>query len=132
MSASEQQPLGTIAWADLTVPDAAAVRDFYAAVAGWTSSGIDMGGYEDFAMLRADGSAAAGICHARGPNAALPPQWLLYITVPDLDAALAECAARGGSVVAGPKGVGGARYAVIRDPAGAVAALYQHAAPAAG
>lgn len=133
MSTSEQPTLGKIAWVDLTVPDAASVRDFYAAVAGWTSSGVEMGGYEDFAMMTGDGAAAAGICHARGPNAALPPQWIVYITVPDLDASLAESAARGGSVVAGPKGAGGgARYAIIRDPAGAVAALYQHAAPAAG
>jgi predicted enzyme related to lactoylglutathione lyase len=26
---------GTIAWTDLTVPDAEKVRDFYAAVVGW-------------------------------------------------------------------------------------------------
>ena len=34
----EEQPRpepGTIAWADLTVADAPAVRDFYATVAGW-------------------------------------------------------------------------------------------------
>jgi predicted enzyme related to lactoylglutathione lyase len=126
MSASEQPAMGKIAWADLTVPDAVAVRDFYAAVAGWTSSGVDMGGYEDFAMQGADGATAAGICHARGPNAGLPAQWLLYITVPDLDASLAACAARGGSVISGPRDAGGgARFAIIRDPAGAAAALFQ-------
>lgn len=47
-------------------------------------------------------------------------------TVADLDASLAACRARGGEVVSDvtPLGAHG-RYAVIRDPAGAVAALVQ-------
>jgi predicted enzyme related to lactoylglutathione lyase len=52
--------------------------------------------------------------------------WLVYISVADLDASLAACTERGGVVVTGPKNAGGgSRYAVIRDPAGAVAALHQ-------
>lgn len=45
--------------------------------------------------------------------------------VAELDSSLAACAARGGAVLAGPKSMGTARYAVIRDPAGAVVALCQ-------
>ena len=120
-------PIGSIAWFDLTVPDAVRVRDFYAAVAGWTSSPVSMGEYEDFNMIR-EGSdqPVAGICHARGTNAALPAQWMMYIVVADLDASIAAAVANGGQVVAGPKKAGPqARYCVIRDPAGAVAALFQ-------
>ena len=117
--------LGTIGWVDLTVPDAGPIRDFYGAVVGWTTSEIQMGGYSDYCMHPADGEPpAAGICHARGANAALPSCWLVYITVRDLDRSLAECAARGGRVVAGPRSMGEARFAVIQDPAGAIAALY--------
>ena len=75
--------------------------------------------------------AVAGVCHARGSNAGLSPQWLVYITVADLDASLARCRELGGEVLAGPKGKPGSqRYAVIRDPAGAVAALYEPGAAA--
>lgn len=35
---------------DLTVADAPAVRDFYAAVAGWTPAEVPMGGYSDYCM----------------------------------------------------------------------------------
>jgi hypothetical protein len=89
-----------------------------------------MGDYSDFTMLApADDAPTAGVCHARGGNADLPPQWLIYITVDDLDASLAQCSERGGEVIAGPKGMGSAgRYAVIRDPAGAAAALFEPAA----
>lgn len=115
---------GTISWQDLTVADAEGVRDFYQAVVGWKPEPIPMGGYSDFAMS-AEGTAVAGICHARGGNADLPPQWLIYITVEDLDHSLAECHRLGGSLIAGPRGYGGGRYCVIKDPAGAVCALYQ-------
>jgi predicted enzyme related to lactoylglutathione lyase len=116
---------GTIGWTDLTVPDAAAVRDFYQAVVGWTAGEVDRGGYADFAMQAPDGRTVAGICHARGGNAGLPAQWLVYIIVPDVDAAAARCTELGGRLLAGPKDMGPARYCVIQDPAGAVAALYQ-------
>jgi predicted enzyme related to lactoylglutathione lyase len=118
---------GTIGWADLTVPAAEATRDFYAAVVGWQAQALDMGGYSDFIMnAPGTGAAVAGVCHARGGNAAIPAVWLIYITVSDLDTSLAECSARGGEVVVAPRTASGAaRFAVIRDPAGAIAALYQ-------
>ena len=115
---------GTITWQDLTVPDAAAVRDFYAAVVGWQPEALSMGAYSDFVM-NADGGGVAGICHARGANAELPPVWLIYITVEDLDHSLDECQRRGGTLVAAPRSYGGGRYCVIKDPAGAICALYQ-------
>ncbi len=117
---------GTIAWTDLTVPDATTLRDFYAKVIGWHHHAVDMGGYDDFNMLaHRDGDPVAGICHARASNADLPPQWLNYIVVADLDESMRQCVGLGGSVIAGPKSMGDAsRYCVIRDPADAVVALY--------
>jgi uncharacterized protein len=118
---------GTIGWIDLTVPDADVVRDFYVAVAGWTADGLSMGEYDDHVMRTPDGDAVTGICHARGGNAGLPAQWLMYITVPDLDVALAAATARGGACISDIRTHGGARYAAIRDPAGAVCALFEPA-----
>jgi hypothetical protein len=126
MPRTKKPAIGSINWMDLTVKPAEKVRDFYAAVTGWTFSPVDMGGYSDFCMNQpADRKTVAGICHARGENANLPPQWLIYITVADLRASLAACRRRGGKVVCPPRKMGGGQLAVIRDPAGAVAALYQ-------
>ena len=124
----ETPKMGSIGWMDLTVSNASEVRDFYCAVAGWRPHPVAMGDYEDFAMMP-DGAAqpVGGICHARGENEGLPPVWLIYIVVPDIDAALAEVSARGGAVVRPAQSMGGARYAVISDPAGAVCSLYQPA-----
>lgn len=126
MSNPEPPKIGTVGWMDLTVPNAEELRDFYQDVAGWTPQPLDMGGYSDFVMSTPDGQSVSGVCHARGGNAGLPAQWLIYITVADLDASVARCTERGGKILAGPKDAGGgARFCVIQDPAGAVAALYQ-------
>jgi len=126
MSDLRATPIGAIGWTDLTVPDAPEVRDFYAAVVGWNPSPVDMGGYADYSMHDAAGTPVAGVCHARGVNADLPPVWLVYVRVADLTNSLAECARRGGSVIAAPHAFGEtARYAVIQDPAGAIVALFE-------
>lgn len=119
---------GTIGWIDLTVENADAVRDFYEAVAGWKTHNIEMGGYNDYAMIPAGGTdPVAGVCHARGPNTGMPPKWLIYINVEDLDRCLAQVEAKGGAVVRPMRTIEGyGRMAVIRDPAGAVAGLFEH------
>lgn len=123
-------PLGSIAWIDLTVPDAEDVRDFYTQVVGWRTSPVSMGEYEDHCVHppgEEDAPPVAGICHARGSNANLPPRWLIYITVEDADAAARKAVDLGGRVVDGPRALSGGRFCVIEDPAGALAALWSPA-----
>lgn len=122
---SHEKLVGKILWTDLTVPDAAQVRDFYSAVVGWTFAPVSMGDYDDFNMnAPADGSTVAGICFAQGVNAKVPAQWLIYIQVNDINQSIARCRELGGQVVDGPREMGpGVYFCVIQDPAGAVAAL---------
>ena len=124
---SETKPeVGEVAWSDLTVANAEGVRDFYAAVVGWKPEVVGMGDYSDYTMCApGSGAAVAGVCHARGVNAGLPAQWLVYIVVADVGAAAARCEAMGGRVLVRPKPTGGGRFCVIQDPAGAVCALSQ-------
>ena len=120
----QMPPVGSIAWQDLTVPNAPEIRDFYCQVVGWSYTDHDMGDYADYNINLPDGSSTvAGICHARGPNANVPPQWLVYIVVDDVARSAQRCVELGGQVVDGPREMGGQTFCVIRDPAGAVAAL---------
>lgn len=130
MGATNHLTIGTLGWVDLTVTHAAVIRDFYQGVVGWRSEPVSMGGYEDYNMIPpATGQPAAGVCHARGVNAGIPPVWLIYITVANLDESLKTCLQLGGEVVDGPRGEPGqGRMVVIRDPAGAVCALWEMAA----
>jgi uncharacterized protein len=126
---SEKASVGSITWTDLTVENAERIRDFYSAVVGWTASGVDMGGFDDFNMNDPEtGTPVAGVCHARGGNADLPPVWLIYVNVEDIERSVTRCIELGGQVISGPKGMGGqGRYCVIRDPAGAALALFEPA-----
>ncbi len=123
----DKSKIGMISWHDLTVNNADEVRNFYTQVVGWDTTPVDMGGYTDYnANKPEDGTTVGGICHARGENADLPPQWLMYITVEDMEASIAKCEELGGKIIAGPKLMGDIGiYTVIEDPAGAVCTLWQ-------
>ena len=119
---------GTIGWIDLTVANAAQVRDFYTQVAGWEHEPCDMGGYSDYTMKPPGKDAVAGICHARGINTGPPPCWLIYIVVANLDQSLRCATSLGGKILHGPRDMGAmGRLCVIQDPSGAAAALFEHA-----
>jgi predicted enzyme related to lactoylglutathione lyase len=120
-------PAGQVGWIDLTVPNADAVRDFYADVIGWDISPVPMGEYNDYCMVPQGGDKPiAGVCHARGENASMPPVWMIYIMVADLDESVRRCHERGGKVrVPERKIPGSGRFVVIEDPAGAIAGLFQ-------
>ncbi len=120
---ADKLPAGTIGWIDMTAEHAERVRDFYAAVVGWTPASMEMDGYDDYFMRAKDGQPVAGVCHKRGVNADLPPVWLVYIAVDDLDQALAKVAMCGGRIICPPREAF-SRFAVIQDPAGALCALY--------
>ena len=119
--------VGSIGWIDMTSPDPEAARAFYEAVVGWGSTALSMGDHDDYCMTPpAGGDPLAGICREQGSAATgLPPMWMIYIVVADLEAALTTVVERGGEVRVGPRGAGGGRYAVVRDPVGAYAALYE-------
>jgi hypothetical protein len=126
--------IGQVLWTDLTVPNADEVRDFYQAVIGWSASGVDMGGYEDYSMLAPgdpmaktteEAKMVAGVCHTRGDNADMPAQWLIYVGVDDLDRARTATEEKGGKIVTKIKSFGKDRFCVVSDPAGAVIGLYE-------
>lgn len=116
---------GTFAWHDLTVADAPGLRDFYREVVGWRDEAVSMGDYDDWSMVAGNGEVVAGVCHARGPNAELPPVWMPYVLVADLDHSLERVRALGGRVIGEVRTMGADRYAAIADPAGAFVSLYQ-------
>jgi predicted enzyme related to lactoylglutathione lyase len=108
------------------VPNAKEVSEFYASVVGWQQNPVSMGEYDDYSM-QTPGSKTdvAGVCYATGVNQDLPAKWLMYIKVSDLDASIAQVVKLGGSVLTTIKKLSdSSHFAVIKDPAGAVCAIY--------
>lgn len=116
---------GAVLWRDLTVPNADEIRSFYAQVVGWTAAEHPMGEHSDYEMKTADGQTVAGICHARGSNANVPPQWLVYVAVESVERSARRCIELGGRVVDGPRPMGAKPFCIVQDPAGAVLALIE-------
>lgn len=121
--------IGTMAWLDLSVGNAENVKSFYEDVIGWKSENVSMGDYDDYAMLEPiNGEAVSGICHAQGVNKDLPSAWLPYFLVANIEASIDAVNAKGGKLITEIKSMGSDKYAVIKDPAGAVCAIYQKVA----
>jgi uncharacterized protein len=121
-------PVGRILWLDLTVPDAFATREFYRQVVGWSVEEVEMKDgdevYADYNMLVEDRKPAAGVCHARGWNVDLPPIWMIYLPVGDIDESLRRVEEEGGKVIKSAQGKDGKyAYAAVQDPVGACLAL---------
>ena len=119
---------GRISWFALAVPDARAAQEFYRRVIGWSVQDVEMedagGRYGDYRMACADGSPAAGICHARGVNLGLPAVWMMHLPVGDLAESLRRVEAGGGRVIKATEGDGGDCVgAVVQDPVGVCLAL---------
>jgi uncharacterized protein len=118
---------GAFGWNELGTRDTAAAKQFYGAVFGW--------GYDDEPSDRAGtytiwkvGDAMVGgmlDMNALGMPAEIPPNWLVYFTVEDADAAVAKVESGGGSVMNGPIDIPVGRFAVVADQFGAAFAVMQ-------
>ena len=76
-------------------------------------------------IVPSTGNSVAGVCHAQGVSADIPPVWMVYITVEDVDKSAQKCRILGGEVLVEPRMMGRGRVCVIRDPTGAICALYK-------
>jgi uncharacterized protein len=123
-----EKTVGAVTWMDLTIPDADGVRDFYKNVIGWKTMEVSMGDYNDYCMISPDDNVVrTGVCHEKGTNAGIPPAWIIYINVANLDQSIEQVIKGGGAVVHGPRKMGEkARYCIIKDPAGAFCGLFDH------
>jgi uncharacterized protein len=114
---------GAWSWNELDTRDTESAKEFYNSVCGWTAKTSDMEGmsYTEFQL---DGKSIAGMMPM--PDmvpAEVPAYWLVYFTVEDTDATIAKVSELGGSLSFGPMDTPAGRFAVLRDPAGAVFAV---------
>ncbi|MCO4764175.1 MAG: VOC family protein [Myxococcales bacterium] len=122
---------GRFVWFDLMSTDLAAAKLFYTAVTGWTLTPFgEEAGYD---MWTAGETPIGGANPL--PQAAIdvgaPPHWIGYVAVTDLDAILAKATELGGTVLGEPIAMDGVgRFAIVRDPQGAVLSAFQPAGDA--
>jgi predicted enzyme related to lactoylglutathione lyase len=126
MSAS---PTGRFAWHELHTTDRARAQKFYAQLVGWEIKEFPMGPGEVYAMCLLNGKDIGGITKSK-ETADVPPHWLAYIAVDNVDASAAKATELRAKVLNPPMDIPNAgRFAVVADPQGAVFALYKHNKP---
>ncbi len=111
---------GKFVWYDLMTSDAKKAETFYTKVLGWGTQPFEGA---EYTMWTANGAPIGGIGSVQTPG--VPPHWLAYIGVDDVDAAVKQTESLGGKVhVPGTDIPSSGRFAVVGDPQGAVFALF--------
>jgi len=107
-------------WNELATSDTARAGDFYSTLFGWGKNVQQMGPmtYTSFT----NGDRPAGGMYKPSPEMGnVPPHWLVYFAIEDTDATVEKAGELGGKTVAPPMDIPGTgRFAIVRDPQGAV------------
>ncbi len=128
-SATDRHEQGSVVWRDLLTTTPEETRRFYSELFGWTfeSPGIDLGfGTGDsYQLIQHKGRLIGGLFDARTLEAdGNVSQWVTYLSVNDVDAAVASAKAGGGEIVTPPTELATrGTVAVLRDPEGALFAI---------
>jgi hypothetical protein len=110
---------GFMTWNELATRDVEAAKAFYAAVFAWTYQTDEMPGGMSYTMI-SNGEQPNGGVLAMDENwpEEIPPHWMVYFRVDDIDAAVAQIKGLGGSISVEPFDTPAGRMAVVGDPQG--------------
>jgi hypothetical protein len=118
---------GFFSWHELNTTDYQAAWKFYSELFGWKpTSSMDMGPeFGRYWMFGLDTQQAMGGMSNAARTYNIPPYWMYYVTVDDLDATVERIQQLGGKIINGPMDVpGGDRIAMCLDPQGAAFAVF--------
>ena len=125
--AEQSMQSGTFCWTELMTRDVAAAKKFYADLIGWKMKDQDMAG-GTYTMLTpaGGGQLVGGMMEMGGPQwEGIPPHWMPYITVENVDDRAKRCVELGGQIKHPPTDIPNVgRFCVIADPTGAVISLF--------
>ncbi|ADZ69663.1 VOC family protein [Polymorphum gilvum] len=124
---------GTFIWYELMTSDPAAAADFYGKVVGWQAKDSGMAGF-DYTIFSVPGfdMGVAGMMALTPEMRAqsIPPSWIGYVAVDDVDAKASAFAAAGGAILKTPEDIPSiGRFAVVADPHGAALCLFKPSMP---
>lgn len=93
--------------------------EFYGKILGWTIEGSKMVEF-DYRLAKSGEDMVAGLMGMPDAVAEMPPFWLIYFSVDDVDGFVADAKAAGAAVHREPTDIPGTgRFAILADPQGA-------------
>ena len=124
-SETQQKPMavGEFCWNELLTSDEAGATKFYSAVFGWQTAQFPGEGVK-YTIWKNQGKGVGGLM--KRPMENIPPHWLGYVTVANVDATAKKAGEAGGKVMMPAFDVPTVgRIAVIQDPQGASLGIIQ-------
>lgn len=112
---------GDFIWYELITPDPDAAQAFYGPLLGWTFKGSGTPGMDYRLAATAESDVAGVMQMPADASGAMPPAWLGYVGVDDVDAMVESIRSGGGTVHMEPWDIPGVgRIAFVADPHGAL------------
>ena len=127
MTLHDEAKDGEFCWNELLTSDQKAAFAFYSELFGWKKlDEMDMGNMGTYVIFGVGDKRLGGMMTTPKGNP-LPPSWIYYVEVRDLEGSVARATGKGATVTNGPMDVPGGRVAQLTDPQGAMFALHQRA-----
>lgn len=118
---------GALCWTELSTRDTKKAESFYTQLFPWTAKHSAPGSPMEYTEFSINGKPGVGMM-AMPPSlpAQVPPFWLPYFQVTDVDATVAKAKENGARAHVEPQDIPGTgRFAVLSDPQGASFAVYR-------
>lgn len=120
---SEAPKHGTFCWNELITGDIAKAKDFYTQLLGWSADDVPEA-TPPYAVWKLGETMAGGLMQKTEEMGDVPPHWLSYITVDDVDASAKKVEELGGKICVPPTDIPNVgRFTAITDPTGAAVCL---------
>jgi len=118
--------VGEASWHELMTTDAPAAMKFYSQIFQWQpSETMDMGEMGKYHMFNRPHGMIGGMMNKPPEMAQVPPHWMIYFRVPDINAAVERIKKNGGKILNGPMEVPGGDWVLnAQDPQGAAFSLH--------
>ena len=112
----------TVCWNELATRDVEKAGEFYTGLFPWQSTIMDMGPVP-YTIFKVGEMQAAGMMEMTEEWGDIPPHWMTYVAVEDVDATAEKAKSLGGEVKVPPTDIPVGRFSVIQDPQGAVISI---------
>lgn len=123
MSEMDMKQVGAFSWNELMTTDVKGAKAFYGELLGWGMQDMNSAGM-DYTMAKLGDKEIAGMMAIPDKAAGMPPTWGGYVTVTDVDEMLTRVEKLGGKICVPAQDIPDiGRFAVIRDPQGAMLSL---------
>ncbi len=125
MATIDKHTPGTFCWIELSTTDSRAAGDFYSSLFGWKVNEIPIPG-GTYRMNQLGGRNISGMADLPAEMKGVPPHWLPYLAVNDVEEVARKVEAAGGKITCPPMDImEEGRLLIFTDPSGAACGCWQ-------